>query len=162
MAESKADPEYAAGLTTLHRHRLQIIEGELERRRRLEAFGGPTALNSGRITLEIVAELKLRISIVDLITEDLGEPAHMGLDRSLFHCSLHGDGVDRHASLTAYETEQRFWCFGCNQGGDIFDWLLIARGQEWRPSVEFLARRCGIELPAKVAPAPRRREVARV
>lgn len=40
-----------------------------------------------------------------------------------FRCHLHGDGRDREASGTL-SLEGRWWCFGCNRGGDVFDFLM--------------------------------------
>ena len=153
MAEVKADPEYGADLAALHRHRLSVIDGELERRRLLESHDGPRVPGSGRIPLEIISEIKSRVDLVALVAEDLGDPAWMRWGKVQFYCRLHGDGVDRNPSLTVYEEDGHFWCYGCNDGGDAFDWLLKARGMQWREAAEFLAKRLGMDLnekPAKV------------
>ena len=152
MAEMKADPDYSADLATLHRHQLSVIDGELERRRLMEAYGGPRS-GSGRIPPEVTAQIKRRINLASLIAEDLGDAAWFRWGRVRFSCRLHGDGVDREPSLQVYEEDGHFWCYGCNDGGDCFDWLLKARGMQWREAVEYLAKRLGIELeekPAKV------------
>ena len=150
IAEVKADPEYSSDLATLHRHRLAVIDGELERRRLLERYGGPKS-GGGRIPAEVVAEIKERIDLAGLIAEDLGDAAWMRWGRVRFPCRLHGDGVDREPSLQVYEEDGHFWCYGCSDGGDAFDWLLKARGMQWRQAVEYLAKRLGIEeKPARV------------
>jgi len=152
-AEVQADPEYSADLATLHRHRLAVIDDELERRRLLEAYGGPRVPGSGRIPLEVIAELKERIDLVALVAEDLGDPAWSRWGRVRFACRLHGDGVDREPSLQVYEEDGHWWCYGCGDGGDAFDWLLKARNMEWRQAVEHLAKRLRIDLEEKPAKA---------
>lgn len=152
VAEVRADPDYSADLAALHRHRLAVIEGELERRRLMEQYGGPRG-DGGHIPLETIAEIKGRIDLAALITEDLGDAAWYRWGRVRFACRLHGDGVDREPSLQVYEDDAHFWCYGCNDGGDAFDWLLKARGMQWREAVEYLAKVLSIELaekPAKV------------
>ena len=150
LAEAEADPEYSRDLATLHRHCLAVINGEMERRRGLEAFGGPRAPGRGRIPVETVMEIKDRTSLADLISEDLGEPAWMRLGKASFHCRLHG--TDSDPSLKVWEEDHHFYCFGCGDGGDCFDWLIKARNMEWREAVEYLARRCGVELPKPPLP----------
>ena len=149
VAEVKADPDYSADLAALHRHRLAVIDGELERRRLLEAYGGPRGQGSGRISVEIVAEIKERVDLAALIVEDLGEPAWYRLGKVRFSCRLHGDGVDREPSLQVYEEDGHWWCYGCGDGGDCFDWLLKARNMQWREATAYLLKRLGIELEEK-------------
>ena len=151
MAEVKADPEYSTDLAALHRHRLSIIDGELERRRLMEAYGGPGVPGRGRIPLETIAEIKGRVDLVTLIAEDLGDPSWVRWGRVRFACRLHGDGVDREPSLQVYEDDGHFWCYGCNDGGDAFDWLIKARGMQWREAAEYLAKRLGLDLEEKPA-----------
>ena len=145
LADAKADTGNSAGLATLNRHRLGAIDGEIDRRRRLERYGGPKS-GGGRIPLEAVAEIKERIDLAALVAEDLGEAAWYRWGRVRFSCRLHGDGVDRDPSLQVYEDDGHFWCYGCNDGGDAFDWLLKARNMQWWEAVEYLAKRLGIEL----------------
>lgn len=152
MAEVRANPDYSADLAALHRHRLAVIDGELERRRLMERYGGPKG-GGGRVPLEVIAEIKERVDLAALVAEDLGDAAWFRWGRVRFSCRLHGDGVDREPSLQVYEDDGHWWCFGCNDGGDCFDWLLKARNMQWREAAEYLARRLGIEIeekPAKV------------
>lgn len=149
VAEVKADPEYSKDLAALHRHRLAVIDGELERRRLLEDYGGPRT-RGGRIPAEVISAIKERIDLASLIAEDLGDASWYRFGRVRFSCRLHGDGVDREPSLQVYEDDGHFWCYGCGDGGDCFDWLLKARNMQWREAAEYLAQRLGIELEEKV------------
>ena len=148
MASAKADTGYSAGLATLNRHRLNAIDAEIDRRRQLERYGGPRG-KSGRIPLGVVTEIKERIDLAALVAEDLGEAAWYRWGKVKFSCRLHGDGVDRDPSLQVYEEDHRWYCFGCNDGGDAFAWLLKARGMEWREAVAYLAKRLNIKFEVK-------------
>lgn len=159
MAGAKSDTEYSKSLAALARHRLSVINGELERRRRLEQWGGPKVTESGLVPERIIEEIKRRTDLATLVSEDLGEPKYRG-GKVWFRCKLHGR--DTNPSLAVYEEDPHWWCFGCNDGGDTFDWLLKARNMEWREAAEYLAGRCGIELPKRGLPVRQRREVARV
>jgi hypothetical protein len=141
----KVDGETAP--TAFYRHRLQVLDGEIARRRRLEQHGAPRLPNSGRIDPVVIAEIKERIDLVDLVGEDLGGIAHVRGNKTYFHCRLHG--TDSDASLVVYEDERRFWCYGCSDGGDCFDWCVKARNMEWIDAVSYLAAKCRIELPKR-------------
>ena len=153
MAETKADPGYSKGVAALHRHRLAVIDGELERRCRLEEWGGPKIAESGLVPQEVVEEIKRRTDLAAIISEDLGELVYRA-SKSWFRCKLHGRDSD--PSLAVYE-DGHWWCYGCNDGGDVFDWLLKARNMEWRKAAEYLAGQCGVvipkpEIPTEAAP----------
>ena len=151
MAAAKAT-EYGKSLAALNRHRLSVIDGELERRRRLEEWGGPKVAKSGLVPERVIEEIKRRTDLATLVSEDLGEPKYRG-GKVWFHCKLHGR--DSNPSLAVYEEDPHWWCYGCNDGGDTFDWLLKARNMEWREAAEHLASRCGVTIPkAKMATAP--------
>ncbi len=149
IAEAKADPEYSKGVAALHRHRLSVIDGELERRRRLEAWGGPKVAESGLVPQEVVEEIKRRIDLAALVAEDLGEPVYRS-GKPWFRCRLHGRDSD--PSLAVYE-DGHWWCYGCGSGGDVFDWLLAARNMEWRTAAELIAGQCGVTIPQAKKPS---------
>ncbi len=153
LAEAKT-PGYSKSLAALHRHRLSTINGELERRRRLEQWGGPKVAKSGLVPEKLIEQIKCRTDLDTLISEDLGEPTYRG-GKVWFRCKLHGR--DTNPSLAVYE-DGHWWCYGCNDGGDHFSWLLKARNMEWREAAEYLAKRLGTEL----RPEARGRGVIRV
>lgn len=129
------DPELEVGLT----HRLAVLKDEEGRRRRLASRGGPLYKGRASISKERIARVKDGLDIADLIARDL-DIAWMRGDRTWFFCPAHGDGHDRNPSLVAYESQGRWWCYGCNSGGDGIDWLIAKRGLSFREAVEELER----------------------
>ena len=52
-------------------------------------------------------------------------------------------------SFSVSESKQLYHCFGCKKSGNIFTFLETFNGFSFVESVEFLARRAGLELPKK-------------
>ncbi len=129
------DPEFEAGLA----HRLAVLKDEEGRRRRLASHGGPLYKGRASISKERIASVKDGLDLADLIARDL-DIAWMRGDRTSFFCPAHGDGHDRNPSLIVYKSQGRWWCFGCNSGGDGIDWLIAKRGLSFREAVEELER----------------------
>ena len=129
------DPELEAGL----KHRLAVLGDEEGRRRRLATQGGPLYKGRASISKERIACVKDGLDIADLVARDL-DLAWMSGDRTWFFCPAHGDGHDRNPSLVAYQSQGKWWCFGCNSGGDGIDWLIARHGLGFRQAVEELER----------------------
>lgn len=72
--------------------------------------------------------------------------AHKGL------CPLHSE---RTASFHVYERNQRFYCYGCNRGGDVIEYVRETRGVGFVEALEILGGRTAIAA----APKPRLRLV---
>jgi len=53
-----------------------------------------------------------------------------------------------------------YYCFGCHQGGDVFKFVMAVQSFNFPEAVEYLARRFGVELPARSPGAGRRRKEA--
>lgn len=146
LAEARANARYSGDLKALHRHWLKAVNRELARRRGLERYRGPKVPGRGSVPQATIDEIKEAVDLVNLVAEDLGDPSYFRRERAYFHCRHHGSGRDTNPSLVVFEDQRRWWCFGCNQGGDCFDWLLLARNMSWREAVEHLAARHGIAL----------------
>ena len=56
---------------------------------------------------------------------------------------------DRTTSMTIYPDEQRFYCFGCEEHGDVLDLVVLAEGGEVWTAMHSLAQRYGVELPER-------------
>jgi len=60
-------------------------------------------------------------------------------------CPFH---QERDPSFTVSSEKQIFYCFGCGAGGNVFKFLMLYEGLTFQESVENLARRVGVTLPA--------------
>ncbi len=127
--------------------RLTLIEEELSRRERLVKYGGPPVRGLPNIKERID---KVKSSIDILAVADLigiqTEWRHAG-NSIQYACPAHGDGTDRNPSGVLNLGKNRWHCFGCNSGGDMFD-LLIAWGKTGNliESLEWLESHCGIVI----------------
>lgn len=59
-------------------------------------------------------------------------------------CCFHSE---KSASLTVNDQKGIFQCFGCGEGGDIFDFLIKAEGLTFPEAVERLAAEAGLAIP---------------
>ena len=61
-------------------------------------------------------------------------------------CPFH---AEKDASFTVSPAKQIFHCFGCNTGGNVFNFLIRHDGVSFPEAVRLLARRYGIDLPVR-------------
>jgi DNA primase len=96
----------------------------------------------GRIADEIIQEVRDRVDIVELIGRHLtlkkSGRNHVGL------CSFHGEKTP---SFNVNSDRQSYYCFGCNEGGNAFTFLMHVENLTFPEAVRTLARECGIEVP---------------
>lgn len=87
-----------------------------------------------------IEEIKSKINIIDFI----GEYIRLTRAGSSFKglCPFHNEKTP---SFNVSEERQRFHCFGCGKGGDIFTFLMEMEGLEFREALETLAERAGVE-----------------
>ena len=95
-----------------------------------------------RIADEIIQEVRDRVDIVELIGRHLtlkkSGRNHVGL------CPFHGEKTP---SFNVNSDRQSYYCFGCNEGGNAFTFLMHVENLTFPESVRTLARECGIEVP---------------
>ena len=87
-----------------------------------------------------------KIRDVALVTEVIGDFVHLKRRGSnmIGLCPFHNEKTP---SFTV-NTERNFWyCFGCQEGGDIFTFIQKIEGLEFREVLEKLAERANVELP---------------
>ncbi len=72
---------------------------------------------------------------------------HVGL------CPFH---KEKTPSLTVNTERQRFKCFGCGAGGDVFEFVQRIEGVGFQRAKEALASRAGVELAEQLTPAEKR------
>lgn len=88
-------------------------------------------------------EIKSKIDVVDLVSEYLPlKPSGTGSFKAL--CPFH---QEKTPSFYVSRPRQSWHCFGCDQGGDIFTFLEMIEGMEFREALEHLANKAGVELP---------------
>jgi DNA primase len=60
-------------------------------------------------------------------------------------CPFHSEKTP---SFTVHRDKQFFHCFGCQAGGDVFSFVMLAEKLSFREAVEVVAEKCGIPVPA--------------
>lgn len=134
---SYGDEQWILEHRQLFNRQLQDVLNELERRRTInETY----VKNPDR---EIIQAIKERTQLADII-EQYTEVFYNGKDRWKFRCTLHG--TDTEPSGVIYNKEQRWWCFGCNKGGDVFDAVQAFERIDLPSAIRKLANKLGIEL----------------
>ncbi|NLU51613.1 MAG: DNA primase [Clostridiaceae bacterium] len=91
---------------------------------------------------EIIEEVRLRNDIVDVVSgyiklERKGK-SYFGL------CPFHNE---KSPSFCVEPTKQFFYCFGCNKGGSVIQFIMNIEHLEFVDALKFLADRAGIQLP---------------
>jgi DNA primase len=89
-----------------------------------------------------VEQVKERLGVAEIIGE------YVKLEKSGVNykacCPFHNEKTP---SFTV-NTERNFWyCFGCQEGGDVFTFIQKIEGLEFREVIERLAERANVELP---------------
>ncbi len=78
-------------------------------------------------------ELKSRINIVDIIQSEVElKPSGRSMKG---RCPFHND---RSPSFHVYEDSQRWWCYACNEGGDVFNFIQKSRNCDFRAAIDLL------------------------
>ncbi len=107
----------------------------------------------GYIPQEIIDEIRDRTDMVDLIA-----PYVMLKKRGRNYVGLCPFHLEDTPSFTVSPDKQIFYCFGCQKGGNCFDFLMEYEHLPFPEAAEKLARRAGIPLPEKeISPVERQR-----
>ena len=98
---------------------------------------------------EIVEAIKDRSEIVDLI----GTYVSLRRAGSNYNglCPFHSEKTP---SFTVFPDNQSFFCFGCEAGGDAFTFIMRMENLDYKGSIEFLAKRSGVDPQARSRPCP--------
>jgi DNA primase len=105
---------------------------------------------------DAVREVKDRLDIVEVISgyvrlQRAGRD-HKGL------CPFH---AEKTPSFGVSGEKQVWYCFGCSQGGDLFDFVQKIEGTDFPQTLEMLASRAGVELEDRSGSRRRGQERAR-
>lgn len=98
----------------------------------------------GKYSQEIKARVLAVTDIVELIGSSLElKPSGAGRFKAL--CPFHNEKTP---SFSVSRDRQRFYCFGCQKGGDAINWVMEHDTLPFPDALRKLADRAGIELPA--------------
>lgn len=92
-----------------------------------------------------MSELLAKSDIVQLVSEYVYLSPKGGRMWGL--CPFHGEKT---ASFSVSPDKQLYYCFGCHSGGGIIQFVMEIEKLSYSEAVEFLARRCGMELPNEI------------
>jgi DNA primase len=88
-------------------------------------------------------QIKERLDLVDLISGYVQlKPASAGSLKGL--CPFH---TEKTPSFNVSKDKQFWHCFGCNIGGDHFEFLMKIEGVDFPEALRMLAERTGVEIP---------------
>lgn len=101
-------------------------------------------------------EIKSRIDIVDLVSEAGVKLRHAGKNYTGF-CPFHDN---KHTPAFVIWPESGTWrCFGqCNEGGDIFKFVMKREGLDFKDAMQKLALRAGVEIKEYQRESPEQKE----
>ncbi|MEJ2597248.1 MAG: DNA primase [Anaerolineales bacterium] len=104
--------------------------------------------------MSTVDEIKSRIDIVDLVSETV-QLRHSGKNYTGF-CPFHEN--TRTPAFVVFPDTGTWRCFGqCNEGGDIFKFVMKKEGYDFTEALRYLAERAGVQLKA---PTPQEQAAA--
>ncbi len=95
--------------------------------------------------MSVIDEIKSRLDIVDYVSATV-KLRHTGKNYTGF-CPFHSN--TRTPAFVIFPETQTWRCFGqCNEGGDIFGFVMKKEGWDFAETLKFLAEKAGVELPA--------------
>src|SRR5262249_15161052 len=106
--------------------------------------------------MSTIDEIKARIDIVDLVSEAGVKLRHAGKNYTGF-CPFHDN---KHSPAFVVWPETGTWrCFGsCNEGGDIFKFVMKKDGLDFKEAMQKLALRAGVEIKEYQRETPQQKE----
>ena len=100
-----------------------------------------------------IEEIKRRLSIVDVVGQRVSLKKSGKNFKGL--CPFH---AEKSGSFYVWPESESYYCFGCKESGDAFNFLMKTEGLSFADVLEQLASRTGVILPARQAPSPEKTE----
>lgn len=104
----------------------------------------------------IIEDIRARCDIVELINSFL-PLSKAGSNRWKACCPFH---EEKTPSFVVDNQRQRYHCFGCGKGGDIFKFMMEREGVDFPNAIHLLADKCGVTIPEKSYSTPQQRQAA--
>jgi len=93
--------------------------------------------------MNTIDEIKSRLDIVDIISDDV-RLKRSGKNYTGF-CPFHANS--RTPAFVVFSDSGTWRCFGeCNEGGDIFKYVMKKQGWDFKEALKFLAEKAGVRL----------------
>jgi DNA primase len=96
----------------------------------------------GRIPDEIIQQIRDRVDLVELVGRTVSLKRAGRSYKGL--CPFHGEKTP---SFNVNPDRGSYYCFGCQEGGDAFSFLMKVENLTFAEAARSLARDCGIEIP---------------
>jgi len=104
-----------------------------------------------------VDEVKQRTDIVEVIGRDITLVKAGRTFKGL--CPFHGE---KHPSFYVYPEQQSWHCFGCNNGGDVFSFIMKKQNIDFGEALRQLAEKAGVVIPTRFEPGMESEEKQRL
>lgn len=91
--------------------------------------------------MDQIEEVRRKIDIVELISQQVALKKAGRNFKGL--CPFH---EEKTPSFIVSSERQIFKCFGCQESGDVYGWLMKREGMEFGEALRFLAQKAGVEL----------------
>jgi DNA primase len=105
-----------------------------------------------------IDEIKSRIDIIDLVSESGVKLRRSGRNHTGF-CPFHSN--TKTPAFVVWQETGTWKCFGeCNEGGDIFKFIMKKEGWDFKEALRYLAERAGVKLEAYTPQQEEQREAA--
>ena len=95
------------------------------------------------MTLDLVQEVKQKLDLVEVISNHL-ELKPSGPNRQVGFCPFHTN-INTPA-LTVYPEQQSWYCYGCQAGGDVLDFLTLIEKENMGTVLRKQAQKLGIVI----------------
>ncbi len=106
--------------------------------------------------MSTIDDIKSRIDIVDLVSEAGVKLRHAGKNYTGF-CPFHDN--KKTPAFVVWPESGTWRCFGqCNEGGDIFKFVMKRENLDFKEALDKLAARAGVEVPTFTKESPQQKE----